>query len=46
MVWRVDDDNDVADAVMDCVASMSYVLEGVDDDDDVDILYGVGDELA
>ena len=25
---------------------ISYVLEGVDDDDDVDIFYGVGDELA
>ena len=42
----VDDDNDVADGVRDDVASISYVLEGVDDDDDVDIFYGVGDELA
>ena len=46
MFGGVDDDNDVADGVRDNVASMSYVLEGVDDDDDVDILYGVGDELA
>ena len=42
----VDDDHDVADGVRDNVASVSYVLEGVDDDDDVDIFYGVGDELA
>ena len=42
----VDDDNDVADGVRDDVASISYVLEGFDDDDDLDIFYGVGDELA
>ena len=42
----VDDDNDVADGVRDSVASIGYVLGGVDDDDDVDIFYGVGDELA
>ena len=42
----VDDDKDVADGVRDDIASISYILEGVDDDDDVDILYGLGDELA
>ena len=42
----VDDDNDVADGVRDDVASIGYVLEGIDDDDDVDFFYGVGDELA
>ena len=42
----VDDDNDVADGVRDDVASISYVFEGIDGDDDVDFFYGVGDELA
>ena len=42
----VGDDSDVADGVGDDVASISYVFEGIDDDDDVDIFYGVGDELA
>ena len=42
----VDDDNDVADGVRDDVASMSYVLEGFDGDDDVDFFCWVGDELA